>query len=150
MDEVRNLVPDSDRYLVSMIDLLAKDVRDAGAKEVYLLASEGTIATGIYQDVFERYGVTVVPADDSQQQVLREFIEVVKQNKLNATEADRFVGFLEELEAQNIILGCTELPVLYGAATRAAKDKGIFDPMESAIQFAVREFASAQAASNVA
>lgn len=149
MDEVRNLVPDAERYLVSMIGLLASDVRDAGVSSVYLLASEGTIATGIYQDVFSRYDIEVVPADDDQQHVLREFIEVVKQNRLTVDEANRFVGFLAGLEMENVILGCTELPVLYGAASCVLEDKKIFDPMESAISFVKKEFGNAQKAQDL-
>ncbi len=67
---------------LSLIDLLAQSAKAQGIEKAFLLASEGTIASGIYQDCFSRYGISVQCADDSGQVRLREFIEAVKQDKI--------------------------------------------------------------------
>lgn len=135
-DEVCARVPGAHSYLVDMIDLLARDMKAAGCASAYLLASEGTIQTGIYQDRFAPHGVAIDAADASQQQTLRDFIELVKQNKVDEAGLERFVEYLASLGEQNIILGCTELPVLFGKLSKEQLAKipsTVFDPLESAI-----------------
>lgn len=135
-DEVCARVSGARSYLIDMIDLLARDMKDAACDEAYLLASEGTIQTGIYQDRFAPYGISLEAADAAQQEMLRDFIELVKQNKIDASGLQRFTDYLVSLGDQNIILGCTELPVLYGKLSsqqRASVPGKVFDPLESAI-----------------
>lgn len=134
LDEIRALVPDAAGYVVNMIDLLAKGTSERGAGNIFLLASEGTIASGIYQDEFAKYSISVDPADKAQQVRLRDFIEVVKQNKVTLEAKEEFAAFVRDLEYDDVVLGCTELPILvdggldYGGAM-------LLDPMQAAIDF---------------
>lgn len=50
-----------------MIILLAVDAASRGVMRAFLMAGEGTIASGIYQDCFGAEGVEVVPAGEEMQ-----------------------------------------------------------------------------------
>ena len=141
LDEVRALAPEAAGYVVDMIALLAEDAAAKGIKRAFLLASEGTIASGIYQDRFGAEGVEVVPAGDAIQGRLREFIEVVKQNKVDAAAKAEFAAFVCELGEPCVILGCTELPLLIDGPVEGVE---LLDPMQVAINYVVRAQAEAK------
>lgn len=44
---------------LSLIELLAQSAKAQGIEKAFLLASEGTITSGIHQDRFSRYGISV-------------------------------------------------------------------------------------------
>ena len=137
---MRALAPEAAGYVVDMIALLAEDAAAKGIMHAFLLASEGTIASGIYQDRFGAEGVEVVPAGDAIQGRLREFIEVVKQNKVDAAAKAEFAALLRGLGEPNVILGCTELPLLVNGPVEGVE---LFDPMQAAIDYVVRAQAKA-------
>jgi len=138
-DEVCAKLPEARGYLLDMIDLLAQDMSAQGVTSAYLLATEGTIQVGIFQQRFAPYGIAIESADDKQQPVIREFIEVVKQNKIDDASLEGFRDYLLGLGHQNVILGCTELPVLYRRINEPLDGIRIFDPMQSAIDRLVAE-----------
>ena len=135
LDEIKALAPEAAGYIVDMIALLAADTASRGVKRAFLLASEGTIASGIYQDRFGCEGVEVVPAGDGMQERLRGFIEVVKQSKVNNAAKAEFAAFVRELDEPIVILGCTELPLLADSPIEGVE---LLDPMQAAIDYVVR------------
>lgn len=135
LDEIRSLVPDAAGYVVDMIDLLAQSAKAQGIENAFLLASEGTIASGIYQDRFSRYGISVQCADDSDQVRLREFIEAVKQDKITDDVKHDFSDYIDSIDCSPVILGCTELPLLVSDPNT----DGLLDPMQAAIDYAVKK-----------
>ena len=44
---------------LSLIELLAQSAKAQGIEKAFLLASEGTITSGIHQDRFSQYGISV-------------------------------------------------------------------------------------------
>lgn len=135
LDEVRALAPEEARCVVDMIELLAADAERRGAGHVFLLASEGTIASGIYQDRFGGHGVEVVPAGDEMQVCLRGFIEAVKQNKVDDAVKGDFAEFVRGLGEPYVVLGCTELPLLVDGPIDGVE---LLDPMQAAIDYVAR------------
>lgn len=141
LDEIRALAPDAAGCIVDMIDLLARSVERAGVKSAFLLASEGTIASGVYQMEFSKYGIDVEPADEGRQGQLRYFIEAVKQNKVTSVICAEFARFVCDLDRENVILGCTELPALVDADDFGSVR--LLDPMRAAVDYMVSLKASA-------
>lgn len=137
---MRALAPDAAGYIVDMIALLASDAATRGVKRAFLLASEGTIASGIYQDRFGAEGVEVVPAGEEMQGRLRDFIEIVKQNKADEPSKADFAEFIRGLGEPYVILGCTELPLLADCAIEGVT---LLDPMQAAIDYVVKVHAEA-------
>ena len=141
LDEVRALAPEAAGYIVDMIALLARDAAAKGVGRAFLLASEGTIAAGIYQDRFGAEGLEVVPAGDEMQARLRDFIETVKQTRVDDAAKAEFAAFVRGLGEPNVILGCTELPLLVDGPVEGVE---LLDPMQAAIDYVVQVRADAK------
>lgn len=91
--------------------LLARGVRCAG-----LLATDGTIETGIYQRTFDGSGIELLTPDAAGQRAVMDIIyQGVKAGDL-AHDAAPFRAVCEALlarGAETLILGCTELPLAF-------------------------------------
>lgn len=132
--DVFRLVPEAEQKTIHIIDALARRFHGNGIRSAYLIASEGTLQSNIYQQSFQQYGIQLdVPEPDSWHQ-LREFIEIVKQGQVSPKERERFYKFCEGIPNENIILGCTEFPVLLSAG-RLNDGKRLWDPLDSAIDY---------------
>lgn len=79
-----------------------------------LMATSGTIASGLFQKAFADTGCTLVlPQEEDQEDVMHVIYENVKANR--PVELQRFTRVAEHLRnagAEVIILGCTELSVV--------------------------------------
>lgn len=130
--DVFRLVPEAEHKTVHIIDTLARRLHGAGIRSAYLIASEGTLQSNIYQQSFDRYGIQLNVPDPESWVQLREFIEIVKQGQVSPWEKERFREFCTEIPDGHIILGCTEFPVLLPAG-RLDGGKTLWDPLDSAI-----------------
>ncbi len=139
LDEMKSFAPRAADCVVDMIALLAADAARRGIARAFLLASEGTIASGIYQDRFAAEGIEVSSADVAMQKRLRDFIEAVKQNKVDDAVISDFAEFVRGLEEPCVILGCTELPLLMDGEIEGVT---MLDPMQAAIDYAVKVYAA--------
>lgn len=87
----------------------------ANLSRVGLLASSGTVATGLYHDTLKVYGVEVLIPSEEEQKLVMDVIYKIKaghpgaQLKDTLLEASR--GILAA-GAQALVLGCTELPIV--------------------------------------
>lgn len=80
-----------------------------------VLATKGTLATGLYAEALAREGVTYLIPNEEEQNVLMHIIyDVVKAGKPLAPERESWAALLSNLRARGadyFILGCTELPI---------------------------------------
>lgn len=131
LNKIYEKYPKIIEYIFNIIDNCAKEIYALNIRDVYLLASEGTILSNIYKEYFDRYGINITYPDESDFPKLRICIEAVKQNKFTSEDRDIFLELT--MNHENIILGCTELPIIYDKYSSLLKDKKIFDPLEMAI-----------------
>lgn len=132
--DVFRVIPEAESKTVHIIETLARRLKACDIASAYLLASEGTIESRIYQNIFSRFGISLdAPALDDCS-VIREYIEIVKQNQGIQNAKARFYDFCEALPYENIILGCTELPVLLPAG-QLRSGKMLWDPLDAAIDY---------------
>ena len=120
--------------IVHIIDLLTKRLVADGHRKVYLMATEGTYLSRIYDNSFSEFGITypeVLPEDEKQ---IRDFIEAVKQVKITDEIKLKFVDFVNSREEDVVVLGCTELPVIYRACADRI-EKRVYDPLEETTAF---------------
>lgn len=99
-----------------MIDEVGKELRQQGAQRVAVLATDGTRQTDIYTNVLERQGIhTFYPDDEGQKLVMRVIYDYVKAGNMDfpAQEIFALVEALHAEGAEKIVLGCTELPVVF-------------------------------------
>lgn len=120
-------VPELESRVVNIIHNCVKQIEKDGITEIYLLGSEGTIDSGIYQDALGKEGIRCIVPVSEEYGLLRKCIEAVKQN--NYTDEIKSI-FLELIERQNsCILGCTELPILYEKYKQNIPERNIYDPV---------------------
>ena len=108
-------------------------------KRAAILATTGTLQTGIYNRALEQAGVPFLLPDEAQQAWLMHLIyDVVKASRPMQPEEENWSRLLEELRrrgADYFILACTELPIV----ANTLPDVGPFvDPTEELARAAVR------------
>lgn len=137
-DVIKNL-PECEDKVVHIIEACREDVHANGFVRAGLVSTEGTIETGIYSDIFAKRAITIDAPTTEEYTKLREFIEAVKQDNMTEDVLEAFVEFVEGFEAEAVILGCTELPILYNECIKQGYriDKKIFDPLEAALKILV-------------
>ena len=127
LPQIYQKVPEIEGKVVNIIHTCVEKISKDDIRQVYLLGSEGTIESGIYQNALEKRGIKCVVPERSEYGLLRECIEAVKQNKYTDVVEENFLRLLEG--HNNCILGCTELPIMYEKYKEKIPSKNIYDPL---------------------
>ena len=130
--------PKLQECVVHIIDTCVDKINNDGIKKVYLLGSEGTIESGIYQDALLKKGVSCLVPEQSEYNLLRECIEAVKQHTIVDNIKPIFLQLINRHD--NCILGCTELPILYEAFRKDVNCEKIYDPILLTLQKLHKEY----------
>ena len=140
LDDIYLAVPEAQGKIISIIDACCKDIADAGETRVSLIASEGTIQSGIFNKGMEPYGISIRTPENEQYLMQRELIEAVKQNHITPDIVQKFVDLVTSFSDEGLILGCTEFPVLYSHVPEDVFGHlRIYDPLLSAIAVLQKE-----------
>lgn len=127
LPQIYQKVPEIEGKVVNIIHTCVEKIGEDDIRQVYLLGSEGTIESGIYQNALEKRGIECVVPERSEYGLLRECIEAVKQNKYTDVVEENFLKLLEG--HNNCILGCTELPIMYEKYREHISSRNIYDPL---------------------
>lgn len=105
----------ADIKVIHTIYETAKILKDAGISRVGIMATDGTIQSGIFQKEIENQGMeALLPDAETQKMVMSLIYEDVKAGR--EPDMDKFIRVRNHLHqkggAQVIILGCTELSVI--------------------------------------
>jgi aspartate racemase len=98
-----------------------------------LLATEGTLKTGVYNKFFDKNFKLINPSKSVQKNNVNKAIKLVKMGKIkDAEKAIRpAVNSLIKMKCNKIILGCTELPIAifaFKSFQKIKKSKTFLDP----------------------
>ena len=127
-------LPEAKDKVINILEATGKYLADNGINSVLILAAEGTLKQKLYSKSLAKYNIACIEPEEQYWEEIRYFIECVKQNKYDNELQDRFLRFLGRYDVGNIILGCTEFPVLL---RHIDMGKGIYnfcDPLTYAIQ----------------
>jgi len=135
IDQIRQAVT------IPVLDMIEETalylIQDIGLTKVGLLATLGTIRANVYQEKCEKLSLEIItPTDEIQQQVMNVILEIKKGNK-GETLQEQIVRIRESFQEkgiQKLILGCTELPLLFDKQTEWA-----IDPMDVLAKAAVKK-----------
>lgn len=134
------LQPLTEVPFLSMLEAAAKAV--AGrfpGKRAAILATDGTVQSGLYQAALEKEGVPyLLPDEEEQAAVMRVIYEGVKAGKppeAYKVDWERVIGGVSGRGAEVFVLGCTELPL---AAQDAGLDAPYVDPTAELAAAAIR------------
>lgn len=114
---------------VHMPDEVASQIRDeySGVDKVGLLATDGTIAAGVYESALEKQGLSLLNPDAVDQRKVMEIIygnEGVKAGTVARWQCDELLQVIAGLEAKGagaVIAGCTEISYLFDRYPCSAK-----------------------------
>lgn len=103
--------------MIHIVDETAKAVKKLGLKRVGLLGTKFTMEMKFYRERLERYGLEVLIPEE---QETREYIQQTIKEELgigfvNPDTKNNYILIAEKLiarDAQCIVLGCTEIPML--------------------------------------
>lgn len=138
LEDIFQRVPEAEGRILNIIKTCADGLCEDEVREALLLASEGTIESGIYQKVCGARGIRCKAPQREEYNLLRDCIEAVKRN--HYTDDVRAV-FLELSHRESVcILGCTELPVLYARYQEFCSDVVAYDPVYMALAQCSREY----------
>lgn len=100
--------------LINTLEETVKHLKENGIHKVGIMATDGSIRTGLFQQELNRQGLTaIVPEKDAQKKVMHVIYQNVKAGK--PAELDKFFSAADNLLGQGaeaIILGCTELSLV--------------------------------------
>lgn len=109
--ELSDCIP---KPIIHAVHETAAHLKRNGIQRVGIMATDGTITSGLFQREMERHGMEVVlPTKERQKDVMGLIYEDIKANR--PADMDRFDRVSRELwsnGAQAIILGCTELSLI--------------------------------------
>ncbi|MCZ2260223.1 amino acid racemase [Sporosarcina sp. G11-34] len=100
--------------IIHMINETVTRAAKRGANRVGILATTGTITTGVYQSACEKYGmVPIVPDAHIQAVVMSLIYDDIKAGKPADSDKWSIISrAMEEAGCDTVILGCTELSVV--------------------------------------
>ncbi|QAB18886.1 aspartate/glutamate racemase family protein [Leucobacter muris] len=126
--------------LISLVDETVRVAaeREIGGEGVAILATDGTIASGVYQRAFAAAGVPAFAPPESLQRRVMQAIRDVKSGDLDAASAllGDAAGELRETGAGALLAACTELPSVLGAEFAGLP---VLDPMALTAAALVRQ-----------
>lgn len=110
-DALQNAVPTP---IINDVMETAQYLKDQGVARAGIMATDGTILSGLFANALKGVGIEpVIPSAERQADVMHLIYRNIKAGK--EAEMDRFGAVREELRqngAEAIILGCTELSVI--------------------------------------
>lgn len=102
--------------VLNMLEETVKEAKRQNINCVGLLATDGTIESGVYDKIFKQYGINIIhPSEKGQKSVMDLIYKGIKAGNKNMNP-DSFINTLKELKeggAQTMVLGCTELPIAF-------------------------------------
>ena len=131
LDEIYKKYPECKDKIVNIIELCSNKLNEKNIKEFTLLASEGTYLSKIYDKYLDKYNIKYNKVIEEE---IREYIEAVKQLKITEDIKNNFIKFVNNLNDNVVLLGCTELPIIYELC-KDKINKDVYDPLEFSIDY---------------
>jgi aspartate racemase len=138
LDGIYEIIPEAKQYIVNIIDVCVAELAKEGVKNVYLLATEGTILSNVYNNKLKEVGIKCETPKEQEFVKLRSCIEAVKQNSYSTDIKDIFMELV--LRRDFCVLGCTELPILYQRYQDSLGNNNVYDPLYIALCKVKKEY----------
>ena len=118
-----SICEDIDIPVIHMPRETAKQLAEKGVKKAGILATDGTCKAGIYGKALEEVGIEALyPSEENQKAIMSLIYDHVKAGLMDFSDVD-IEGIVSEMQkkgAEMLILGCTELPIVFDSIGGAA------------------------------
>lgn len=133
--------------MISILDATLSELPHC-CRAVGLLATDATLATGLYQQKIEQRGLTLLTPPGAQQQAVMQAIYALKGGNETRAQALLFpqIAHLIAAGADTLIMGCTEIPLVIGNQT-ARFDCSFIDSTAALVRAAIRWYEGKQSES---
>ena len=138
LPKIYEKVPVLKEKVLNLIENCCKKIKEDNIKEVYLLGSEGTIDSKIFQNELAKYNIICNTPTKDDYIILRDIIESVKQNNYTLETKEKFLSLINR--SKYVILGCTELPILYNKYLDGIEIQKAYDPLKIALEKLQKEY----------
>ncbi len=100
--------------IISLPTEVGNEIKRLKLQSVFLLATEGTLRSNVYQNICSEIDVECIEPDDAVRGMTTEVIDAVKNNNMAhaSTVALEIMRAIQESKTEGVILGCTELPLV--------------------------------------
>lgn len=134
--DIIDIIPNSSNYILNMISTTMEELHNNNIKEYAILATEGTLKSRLFEIEAEKFNLITESPTEVEYSEIRIFIENVKQNRVDLKIMENFVNFLHKRKSDVIVLGCTELPILYKSCLNEGYkiEKTIIDPADVVVK----------------
>ena len=134
LEDVFKIIPEAKSKVVNIVDCLGERLQVDQIKKVLIVAAEGTLLKNLYSDILgKRYHIECISPKKEEYSEIRFFIEGVKGNHFDDEIMLRFQNFLDVFGIENVVLGCTEFPILVEKINWKERYH-FYDPLEITIQ----------------
>ena len=115
---------------INIVEETVKYLKNHNIKKVGLLATEGTIQSGIYKELLDKNNIELITPNKEEQTIISSIIyDGIKSGKeINLEDFNQVINHLKDLGSEKIILGCTELSAL--KEIYKLKEEYLIDAME--------------------
>lgn len=113
---VKDLQAQTTVPFISIIDAVTKAVSKAKITKIGLLGTPVTISSGLYKNALIKQKIVVITPSKKERIIVENVIRNVLAGEIKNIDAQRLMFVAESLRkkgAQGIILGCTELPLIF-------------------------------------
>ena len=126
--------------LLNLPKLVTEFMAQAGYRKVYILATEGTVAARVYQDLCLQQGLGCEVPAKSTQTFANTMIKSVKRGRMQQARyyGRRLAERIADTNCDAVILGCTELPLV--AEVLATADRQLVNTLEVLADACVTKF----------
>ena len=104
---------------INMTDETSRLLKSRGVSKAALLATDGTVQSGLFDRALSAEGISAIYPDDGQQKIVMSLIYdcikkgILDPDKLPRKEIETICLDLRKRGAQALLLACTELPVAF-------------------------------------
>lgn len=113
---ISELEKHSNSRFISIIEEVVNRVIKEKKKMIGLLGTPSTIKYGLYQSAIDKHKIKVIVPSGPQQKILEKIIRSVLKGKISNLDRKNLLLIADSLKkkgAEGIILGCTELPLVF-------------------------------------
>ena len=110
----KEIINNTNILFINIVEETVKFLKNNNIHKVGLLATEGTIKSGIYKELLDNYNIELIIPKDEEQKIISSIIyDGIKRNKkIDLNDFNKVINHLKKLGSEKIILGCTELSAL--------------------------------------
>ena len=126
----KEIIKNTNILFINIVEETVKYLSNHNIHKVGLLATEGTIKSGIYKELLDKYNIELLIPNNNEQKIISSIIyDGIKSGKdINLNDFYKVINHLKNLGSEKIILGCTELSAL--KEIYKLKDDILIDAME--------------------